>query len=104
MSTPQIALLPEVKDFLATGPLGGVIGGQQVPASNDEVFATRDPGSGEALGEVYALQADDVDRAVQTAARAFATSGWATLTPQDRGALLHRLADAVEATPVCSGA
>jgi aldehyde dehydrogenase (NAD+) len=37
-----------------------------------------------------------VDRAVQAAADAFANSGWASLAPNDRGALLHRFADAVE--------
>jgi aldehyde dehydrogenase (NAD+) len=42
------------------------------------------------------MQAGNVDRAVQTAAEAFAHSGWAQMAPNDRGMLLHRLADAVE--------
>ena len=42
------------------------------------------------------MQPDDVDRAVQAAAEAFAHSGWAQLAPNERGVLLHRLADAVE--------
>ena len=89
-------LLPEVKAFLAGGPLPGVIGGQKAAASNGEVFVTRDPGTGEALAEVCALQSEDVDRAVRAAQEAFAKSGWAQLSPNDRGVLLHRLADAVE--------
>jgi len=37
-----------------------------------------------------------VDRAVQAATEAFARSGWAKLTANERGAMLHRLADEVE--------
>jgi aldehyde dehydrogenase (NAD+) len=48
------------------------------------------------LAQVHALQPDDVDRAVQAAADAFANSGWATMPPNERSALLHRLADVVE--------
>ncbi len=89
-------LLPEVTEFFASGPLGGVVGGQQVAAANGEVFQTRDPGTGRTLAEVCALQPEDVDRAVRTADEAFRRSGWAELPPNERGALLHRLADAVE--------
>ena len=37
-----------------------------------------------------------MDRAVQAAQRAFDTTGWPRLSPNERGVLLHRLADAVE--------
>ena len=89
-------LLPEVSDFLSTKPLEGVVGGQSIPSSTGETFSTVDPGSGEVLAEVSAMQADDVDRAVQAAAKAFTSTAWARLSPGDRGAMLHRLADEVE--------
>jgi aldehyde dehydrogenase (NAD+) len=88
--------MPEIDAFLAAGPLMAWIGGQRVASSNGEVFATVDPGSGRRLAEVYAMQPDDVDRAVCAAAVAFEESGWPRMTPHERGALLHRLADAVE--------
>jgi len=90
------AILPEVRQFLQAGPLPGFVGGRDVVSSNGEVFVTCDPGSKQVLAEVHAMQPDDVDRAVQAAAEAFARSGWARMTPNDRGVLLHRLADAVE--------
>lgn len=89
-------LLPEVLTFLAQSPLKGVVGGENVAASNGEVFETRDPGTGQPLAQVSALGPDDVNRAVQAADRAVRESGWAKLPPNERGALLHRLADAVE--------
>ena len=73
-----------------------MIGGKQVAASNKAVFTTVDPGSQEVLAEVCAMQPEDVDRAVQAAAAAFAKADWAKLPPNDRGVLLHRLADEVE--------
>lgn len=92
----SIELLPEVQSFLNRGPLGGFVGGEEVMAADGAKFETHDPGSGQRLAEVAAMKAEDVDGAVRAAARAFADSGWARMSPQERGAMLHRLADAVE--------
>lgn len=89
-------LLPEVRQFLAGGPLKAVIGGQEVESCGGERFETRDPGSKSLLAEVYAMAPADVDRAVQAAAEAFRKSGWPRAAANERGVLLHRLADAVE--------
>jgi len=91
-----VALLPEVEKFLATAPLKGVVGGKDVAGSTGETMATLDPGSGEPIAEFHCLSPADVDRAVEAAAHAFRKSGWATMPPNERGAHLHRLADAVE--------
>lgn len=97
MATPQKpTLLPEVAEFLSKGPLAAIIGGQWVESASGETFATCDPGSGEVLAQVHAMQPEDVDRAVKAADRAFQETSWARMTPNERGALLHRLADAVE--------
>lgn len=85
-----------VAEFLSQSPLKAFIGGQWVPAADGTTFTTRDPGTGAPLAEVPAMGAKDVDRAVQAATKAFRTSGWAEMTPNERGVLLHRLADEVE--------
>lgn len=85
-----------VTDFLSQSPLKAFIGGEWVPAADGTTFTTRDPGTGQPLAEVAAMGAKDVDRAVQAATKAFRTSGWAEMTPNERGVLLHRLADEVE--------
>lgn len=96
MTPKNLQCLPEVVEFLKKGPLKAVIGREDVESAGDEVFTTFDPGSTTALAEVFAMQPADVDRAVRTAAEAFADSGWAKMSPNDRGVMLHRLADAVE--------
>lgn len=85
-----------VTQFLSQSPLKAFIGGEWVAAADGATFITRDPGTGQPLAEVAAMGAKDVDRAVQAATKAFRTSGWAEMTPNERGVLLHRLADEVE--------
>jgi acyl-CoA reductase-like NAD-dependent aldehyde dehydrogenase len=89
-------LLPEVERFLGSAPLHGVVGGKDVAGSSGETMATLDPGTGEPIAEFCVLTDADVDRAVKSAAEAFRKSGWATMAPNERGVMLHRLADAVE--------
>jgi Aldehyde dehydrogenase family len=95
-TAPSTDLLPEVKKFLATAPLKGVIGGKDVAGSDGKTMATLDPGTGAPIAEFCVLSAADVDQAIHAAARAFKTSGWATMAPNERGVHLQRLADAIE--------
>ncbi len=92
----ESSLLPEVQKFLDGSTKAGIVGGKPVTSSNGETFTTYDPGSGEKLADVYALQPDDVNRAVETAQSTFQKSEWARMPQNERSALLHRLADAVE--------
>ena len=89
-------LLPEVEAFLSRSPLAGFVGGKAATSSSGQTFVTRDPGTGQAIAQVHALDAEDVDRAVDAAAQAFNKADWARLGQNERSALLHRLADAVE--------
>ncbi len=71
------------------------IGGEQVPAASGETLAVVNPANDEVIAHVPKSGGEDVDRAVEAAAAAFAT--WQHTTPQDRAGMLLRLADAVEA-------
>ncbi|MFD2472038.1 aldehyde dehydrogenase family protein [Amycolatopsis silviterrae] len=73
-----------------------LIGGDWAEASSGQSLAVRDPSTGQALVDAPAADASDVDRAV-SAARAALTGPWRLMTPQERGKLLWRLADLVEA-------
>jgi aldehyde dehydrogenase (NAD+) len=65
------------------------------PASG-ATFATIDPSTEEPIEEVARANAQDVDRAVQAASRAM-SGPWREMAPAERGRLLFRLADAIEA-------
>src|ERR1700720_1066749 len=85
-----------VREFLSGGPLGSFIAGESRISAPAGVFRTFDPGTGEALAEIYEATPQDVDDAVGAAKQAFLNSGWANLAPNERAVYLHRLADLVE--------
>lgn len=71
------------------------IGGEFTDAASGETLEVFEPATGCAYGRVAASAAADVDRAVQAARRAY--PGWANTPAADKAALLHRIADGVEA-------
>ncbi|MFC0864796.1 aldehyde dehydrogenase family protein [Sphaerimonospora cavernae] len=73
------------------------IGGAWRPASDDRVFATVDPATGEEIGSVAEATRADVDDAVAAARSALHDPAWAGMSPAARGRLLWRLADLIEA-------
>ncbi len=70
------------------------IDGRQVPAGDGGLVDKLDPASGALLCRLARSGREDVDRAVESAARAQA--GWAALTPVRRGEILYAVAAAME--------
>lgn len=60
-------------------------------------FASFDPATGQPWAMMPEARAADVNRAVEAAWRAFRGPAWAGITPTQRGKLLYRLADLVQA-------
>ena len=73
-----------------------LIGGEWVGSADGEFIPVETPSRrGAVIAEVPRGNAADVDRAVQAAARAFDT--WKRIAPRERGKLMLRMADAIEA-------
>lgn len=96
MSAPTAVVLPETLAYLGSGPFGLFIDGTERPAESGALLDAIDPGTGELLARFAAAGPGDVDQAVAAARRAFQHSGWAEMSPSERGVHLHRLADLVE--------
>ena len=75
-----------------------LIDGVWVDASDGAAFDSINPATGEIWSRVPEATADDVDRAVRAADRAFNDGPWATMTPTQRGHCLRRLADLLAET------
>ena len=73
------------------------IDGAFQPAGTGERFATENPATGRPLAEIAAGDADDIDRAVRAARRAFDDGRWSRLAPAERKVTLLRFADLLEA-------
>jgi aldehyde dehydrogenase (NAD+) len=71
------------------------IGGRFVPAANGETLATLNPHDNSVIAEVAMAGRADIDRAVAAAQAAFPK--WSRLAAMERGRLLLKLADAIEA-------
>jgi acyl-CoA reductase-like NAD-dependent aldehyde dehydrogenase len=85
------------RDFISRDH-GLLINGEWVPAADGATFETFDPATGQATATIAQGGASDVDAAVKAARAAFADdSSWRTMTAPDRGRLLTRLADLLEA-------
>ena len=85
--------MTEVMDKVQT--LQQFINGQWVDAASGKTLDVINPANEEVIARVPASDAEDVDRAVEAADRAF--ESWSQTTPQDRSLMLLKLADLLEA-------
>ena len=73
-----------------------LIGGQWIDSSGGETFEVLNPADGSTLTRVAKGNAQDVDRAVKAARKAFDGGPWRTMPARARGRLLYKLADLIE--------
>ena len=74
--------------------LQNFIDGEFADAADGATEDVINPSNGEVIAQAPLSSAEDVDRAVAAARKAFA--GWSTTTPMERGTALLKLADAIE--------
>ena len=71
------------------------VNGQWIASNSGKTFPVYDPSTEEVIAQVPDSNAKDVDRAVGAARDAFDNGPWSNNTPQERGRVLFKLADAV---------
>ncbi len=74
-----------------------LIDGQWVDAKSGKIFAVFDPSNGQQIAQVAEGGADDIAAAVFAARRAFEDGPWARMKPTERGRLVWKLGDVLEA-------
>jgi acyl-CoA reductase-like NAD-dependent aldehyde dehydrogenase len=89
----ETMMSPDAHKF-ATTEHGAYIGGTEV-APNGSVISTVDPATGRTITQIAESDAGTVDRAVQSASKAF-EGEWGSMLPGRREELLHRFADLIE--------
>ncbi|KAL3420978.1 aldehyde dehydrogenase [Phlyctema vagabunda] len=80
-----------------TQPTGLFINGEFVKSSNGQKLTSINPTDESEIASVYAATADDVDTAVKAARAAFKDPSWRDMAPTDRGNLMIKLSDLVDA-------
>jgi phenylacetaldehyde dehydrogenase len=96
MGTISLAQVdPRVASFLDK-PRKMLINGNWVDAVSGKTFPTYDPSTGEVLAQVAEGDREDINLAVKAAAKAFAGT-WRKMSPSQRGRLIWKLADLIDA-------
>ncbi|XP_033129943.1 aldehyde dehydrogenase family 2 member B4, mitochondrial isoform X2 [Brassica rapa] len=73
-----------------------LIDGNFVDATSGKTFQTLDPRTGEVIADVAEGDAEDIDRAVKAARKAFDKGPWPRMTAYERSRIMLRFADLVE--------
>ncbi len=74
-----------------------LIGGEWVEPASGETFETINPATEETLAEVSYGQAEDIDRAVRAARKAFdEDSPWRKMNASDRGRMIWKISELIE--------
>ncbi len=88
---------PTVEQFVGAPSRRMLIDGRWVDAASGKTFETFDPATGSVLAHVAEGDAEDVDRAVRAARRAFDAGPWPRMAPAERQKILLRVADLIDA-------
>ena len=78
-----------VEEFTAA-PRKLFIDGQWIDAASGKTFETPNPATGETLANVAEGDAEEINRAVSAARKAFESGPWSRMTPSERGRLSGR--------------
>ncbi len=89
-----VTLDRSVEAFLGV-PRQLFIDGRWSDSASGKTFETPNPATGETLARVAEGEAEDIDRAVKAARRAFETGPWSRMTPSERGRIIWRIGDLI---------
>ncbi len=93
-ATSHPAISSRVQSFLR-GAKKNLIDGKWAPAANGETFPVLNPATGDEIAQCASGQAEDINRAVAAARRAFESGPWRRMTPSERGKLIWRIGDLI---------
>ena len=89
-----VTLDRNVEEFIGA-PRQLFINGQWAEAASGKTFETPDPATGETLARVAEGEAEDINRAVKAARRAFDEGPWSRMTTSERGRIIWRIGDLI---------
>src|SRR5271169_2455533 len=89
-----VTLDKNVEEFIGA-PRQLFINGQWADAAAGRTFETPDPATGETLAQVAEGDAEDINRAVKAARRAFEEGPWSRMTASERGRVIWKIGDLI---------
>src|SRR5579862_9038391 len=95
MTTPMTVTVDSRVEEFTRAPRKLFIDGQWTEAASGKTFETPNPATGETLAHVAEGDAEDIDRAVRAARKAFDHGPWSRMTPSERGRIIWRIGDLI---------
>src|SRR5271154_1171763 len=89
-----VTLDRNVEEFIGV-PRQLFIDGRWADAASGRTFETPNPATGETLARIAEGGAEDINRAVKAARRAFEEGPWSRMTASDRGRIIWRIGDLI---------
>ena len=89
-----VTLDSSVEQFIGA-PRQLFINGQWVEAASGKTFETPNPATGDTLARIAEGEAEDIDRAVRAARKAFEEGPWSRMTASERGRIIWRIGDLI---------
>src|SRR5215470_8106586 len=89
-----VTLDRNVEQFIGA-PRQLFINGQWADAASGKTFATPNPATGDTLAHIAEGDAEDIDRTVRAARRAFEEGPWGRMTASERGRIIWRIGDLI---------
>jgi phenylacetaldehyde dehydrogenase len=94
ISSSQPAVSSQLAGWLSK-PRRHLINGRWVGSASGKTFDVFNPADGSLIARVAEGDAEDINRAVSAARRAFESGPWPRMTPSERGKLLWRIGDLI---------
>src|ERR1700728_3767556 len=89
------ATLDQSREQCTAIPRQLFINGQWTDAASGKTFETPNPATGETLARIAEGDAEDINRAVRAARKAFESGPWSRMTPSERGRIIWRIGDLI---------
>jgi phenylacetaldehyde dehydrogenase len=95
IATSDSGLVPTKATKFLSAAKRNLIDGEWVESASGETFSVYDPSNGDTIAQVPDSGAEDIDRAVKAARRAFENGPWPKMSPSARGRLIWKIGDLI---------
>lgn len=97
MATTLAGLISKKSQSFLASPKQMLIGGKWVAAASGKTFPVYEPSTGDVVAQVAEGDKEDIARAVKAARKAFESGPWSQMTPSERGKIIWKIGDLIDA-------
>jgi phenylacetaldehyde dehydrogenase len=97
MATTLAGLISKKSQSFLASPKQMLIGGKWVAAASGKTFPVYEPSTGDVVAQVAEGDKEDIARAVKAARKAFDSGPWSQMTPSERGKIIWKIGDLIDA-------